>query len=249
MGAAAKSAQVGWLRNVDCVPDGVRLGQDPWHCSDLFSSLAATHAATVRSGSNVTVTSNEEAGIRQVVDGVILVHYSRAPCRKEAALVNLRHAGLPWQPGPSLHIAEHLDADDLTDQFMERCIARLFCTEMEISQASCTANHVYAWHLALSLDWATTLILEDDAHLPAHFSEHLGRRLHGLPAGWWILNFGCATTPAATGSRACSRAYVLSRVRQPASQPVSQTVSRSAGQLASQSYGPPSSPATYHIWP
>ena len=54
----------------------------------------------------------------------------------------LQRAGLPWQPGKRLHVAEYLDADDLSAEFLHRCVARALCTELELTQVSCTANHV-----------------------------------------------------------------------------------------------------------
>ena len=47
---------------------------------------------------------------------------------------------------------------------------------------------------------------------PARLRAPLSQRLALLPPGWLILNWGCSMAgEPGTGSRACSRAYVLSR--------------------------------------
>ena len=194
-------ATVARLSSVDCVPDGLARGDDPRHCTAAFAALIRARHLTAASAANARVGP---------VDGVVLVHYSRAPCRKEAALAMLRYAGLPWQ-GPQLQVAEYLDADDLTPSFLSRCVARALCTELELTQASCTANHIYAWHIAAHMGWASTLFVEDDAVLPPLFGAPLGQRLAALPPDWLILNFACSTPRPGTGSRPCSRGYVLSR--------------------------------------
>ena len=198
----AWDATVAHLPSVDCVADGLSRGEDPRHCASAFASLVRARHQTAAAS-----TPAERVG---PVDGVILVHYSRAPCRKEASLAMLRRAGLPWQ-APQLQFAEYLDADDLTPSFLSRCVARALCTALELTQASCTANHIYAWHLAAHMNWRSTLIIEDDAALPALFGAPLGQRLVGLPPDWLILNFACSTQRPGTGSRPCSRGYVLSR--------------------------------------
>ena len=121
---------------------------------------------------------------------MVLIHYSRAPCRKRHMLAMLRRLGLPWQP-PRLQLAENLDADDLTPSFLTRCVTRQLCAPIERTQVSCTANHMYAWHLAARTGWETTLFIEDDAELPDRFLPQLRQRLSTLSPGWMILNFGC----------------------------------------------------------
>ena len=193
-----------WLDAAACVPAGLgadRLprGTDPRQCSDLMARLLHIDGPHL---------SNHSGG-HDAVDGVVLVHYSRAPCRKRDMLAQLRQAGLPWHP-PRLQLAEHLDADAFTPQLVSRCVARPLCTDVELSQASCTANHVYSWHLAVAMGWQRTLVLEDDVGLPAHFHAQLRHRLASLPPGWLILNFACSGSEHGTGSVPCSRGYVLS---------------------------------------
>lgn len=203
------------LSSVDCVPEGSLRGEDPRRCHEVIAALARAQVGVRQarrlaySGTSLNHAVQHGSG-ESAVDGVVLVHYSRAPCRRSAALAGLRAHGLPWEP-PRLHVAEHLDADDLTEGFLQRCVTRSLCTDVELSQASCTANHIYAWHVAARMGWRTTLFIEDDALLPGRFHAELRRRLFELAPGWLILNFACFATPPGTGSRQCSRGYVLSR--------------------------------------
>ena len=153
-----------------------------------------------------------------LIDGVVLVHYSKATCNLERVLGNMRRAGLPSVEGAQLQIAEHLDGEDLTLQLIQRCVS---CPQLlnisgrfapiELTQASCTLNHIYAYHVAVRMQWSTTLILEDDADLPTQFLQQLTDAVRRMPTDWGIYNFGCGMMPMKGGSLACSRGYLLSR--------------------------------------
>ena len=181
-----------WLRPAECVPTGLERGDDPRGCREHFASLV--EQSPLPSNDTMPRRAND------VIDGVILVHYSRAPCRLRFQLAMLRRAGLPWQP-PRLQLASQHDVEDFAPGFVRRCVSRRFCTDEELSQASCTANHVHAWHLALRLGWEATLVLEDDATLPEHARAMLQRRVEALPPGWTILNFACAGMERVRGCR------------------------------------------------
>ena len=181
-----------WLRPAECVPTGLERGDDPRGCREHFASLVERSPLP----SNDTTPRRAD----DVIDGVILVHYSRAPCRLRFQLAMLRRAGLPWQP-PRLQLASQHDVEDFAPGFVRRCVSRRFCTDEELSQASCTANHVHAWHLALRLGWEATLVLEDDATLPRDARAMLQRRVEALPPGWTILNFACAGMERVRGCR------------------------------------------------
>lgn len=202
-------------------------GQEAVTCIDHLANLAAAHN---------TIPSSARAP-RRVADlpvgGVILVHYSRNPCRLKSVLAMFRRLGLPWRVGAQLQIAQNLDREDVDIGLMRRCVSckilmpygRLESAANTfdlLSQVSCTVNHMYAYHLAQRMGWGSTLILEDDARLPDEFVSQLRKRLSMLPAPrppqqWTIYNFACSppnlpiANPFKPGSQPCSRGYVLSR--------------------------------------
>ena len=157
------------------------------------------------------------------IDGVVVVHYSRAVCRKQRFVQRLEALGLP-SSGPRLHWAEHLDGPQaLTLGIVRRCVACSLLIRgrpvrfqsVELTQASCTLNHIYAYHVALAAGWRRALVLEDDAGLPDDFLSRLTTQLAALPRSWSVYNFGCplrsTPSPLHGGSLVCSRGYVLSR--------------------------------------
>ena len=107
------------------MPFGLPRGADPRHCGELIARIVEEHPQLRTSSAAL-----------KVPHGVVLIHYSRAPCRKRHMLAMLRRLGLPWQP-PRLQLAENLDADDLTPSFLTRCVTRQLCAPIERTQVSC----------------------------------------------------------------------------------------------------------------
>ena len=126
----------------------------------------------------------------------------RSPCRRRLKIDMLRSVGLPWdEPSGDLRIAEALDAEDLSLVFLRTCVQWHFCGRPrapdrgELTQASCTANHIYAVHAAAQSGWERILVVEDDIVLPVDFAATMAALVDRLDLhtreAWTVLNFGC----------------------------------------------------------
>lgn len=184
------------------------------------------HELTLRNGASTVAGHRRAHNASSLVDGVVVVHYSRAPCRKLRFQQRLKRVGLPYTE-PWVHWAEHIDGmEALTASVVDKCVAcgllvraerggppRLQSGELTV--ASCALNHMYAHHFALVAGWQRTLILEDDAWLPDGVVPRLWAQMARLPRDWIIHNFGCPyprmDSPMRGGALICSRAYLLSR--------------------------------------
>ena len=208
-----------------------KLVQDGHCVSDAHATLSvACHAILWRKASEQIEKNKKKRSkspqksdffSQTAVDGVIVVHYRRAACRKRTFKRLLQERGLPTS-SPRLHWAEHFDGDTaLTLGIVNKCVACSLLirpkrfSPVELTQASCTLNHLYAYHLAMLLGWNRAMILEDDAGLPSNFALLLQNGMRVMPKNWSIYNFGCPypTRHAKLhgGSLACSRGYVLTR--------------------------------------
>ena len=219
-----------FAHHLECLQDNaqppfhVNSGEEATRCVDYMSSLARMHNYFPGGGA-----SRAPRNRSMPVDGVVLIHYSRAPCRLKRMLAMMRRVGLPSRRGAQLQIAEHLDREDLSIGLMRRCVScRLLMPYGRLdpvqffdlmTMASGTANHIYGYHLAAHMGWETTLVLEDDAVLSDDFLRTLRQRMASLPPGWTIYNFGCNPSSSVrfaprrfmSGSFVCARGYVLSR--------------------------------------
>lgn len=205
-----------------CVQNVVRSATASASCREWIRKFAAMNGVRMTPKNAAHHMYNQSSP----VDGVVVVHYSRAICHKQRFMKRLHELGLPdkW---PFLQWAEHLDGmESINMRIVRKCVACSLLVRKgsdgftrfrpgDLTQASATLNHIYAYYLALFAGWERTLILEDDAGLPDNFLAQLHTRLSRLPRGWSIYNFGCPyphmNSPAHGGSLVCSRGYVLSR--------------------------------------
>lgn len=150
---------------------------------------------------------------------VIVVHYTRAPCRRRFVSEMLGrlslNASVAWTSG--------YDAEDLTLGLLRRCVVdRPFCSgkgslsvrqTAELKTASVTINHMLAFRMAAASGAPVTIVLEDDAELPPDFLQRFRRDMAQLPRGWHLFQFGCpdirSSRPMRQGAQ-CVRGYALS---------------------------------------
>ena len=150
---------------------------------------------------------------------VIVVHYTRAPCRRQFVsemLARLKlNTSVAWTSG--------YDAEDLTLGMLRKCVVdRPFCNgkgslsvrqTAELKTASVTINHMLAFRMAAASGAPVTIVLEDDAELPDDFLERFQKDVMQLPRGWHLFQFGCPEIRSRGLMRQgaqCVRGYALS---------------------------------------
>ena len=96
---------------MQCVPNDAESskGRASASCTAAFDELVRARLA------NTTLASPRKDEKSFGVDGTVMVHYSRAPCRRRSKVRMLQHHGLPWdEVRGQLFVAEYLDVEDLS---------------------------------------------------------------------------------------------------------------------------------------
>ena len=140
--------------------------------------------------------------VRYSSNQYIVIHYSRAKCRKEKMIRALGNATF----------VESNDASRIDVNILNSCTSPRFCKSLpEMTQASCTMKHMIAWHVALHSRFDYSVIVEDDMIFGQRFFNLLQKKIQSL-SDWEILNFGCSNSKRILrGPHFCSRAYAVTR--------------------------------------
>ena len=141
--------------------------------------------------------------IRDSSNQYIVIHYSRAKCRKNKMIKVLGNATF----------VESNDASRIDVNTLNSCTSPRFCRSLpEMTQASCTMKHMIAWHVASQSQFNYSVIVEDDMIFGKRFFRLLQTKIDSL-SYWDILNVGCSQSRQITrGPHFCSRAYAVTRI-------------------------------------
>lgn len=109
------------------------------------------------------------------------------------------------------------DGLEIDDALLERLGVRLFPTwelrdarrmfdarPIKMGEVGCALSHLMVWRMIVARGWRNTLILEDDAHVPAHASdeiEGLLRRAARLAPAWHLMYLDRIRIPGPPGRK------------------------------------------------
>lgn len=144
----------------------------------------------------------KEFAIRDSPSRYIVIHYSRAKCRKERMIRVLRNATF----------IETNDAARIDVNTLNNCTSPRLCENLPtMTQTSCTMKHMIAWNVASQSRFEYSVIVEDDMIFGGQFFNALHRKIKSLP-DWEIFNVGCSRNKEISrGPVFCSRAYAVTR--------------------------------------